>query len=265
MQLPNKGPRTSRALIADCARIADAGPVDDVWVFDHVAVPPDNARGSDGFYVEPLATLAFVAGITERVGIGTRVLILPYRNPYLIAKWAASIQALSEGRLALGCGVGWMEAEFQVLGVDRSQRGKLTDAALETIHTCFAADEVEINGAKVLFLPRPARPPIFVGGQPPHALARAARFAEGWMPGSGAADDLAAPIAELARQFAAAGKGAPEVIVSGDLPADRAAARDHLARLAAIGVTRFCLTAPYETAAEFGRNADVLCKAAGRG
>lgn len=265
MQLPNKGPEAGRALIAECARIADKLPIDDVWVFDHVAVPPDNSRGSDGFYIEPLATLAFVAGVTERVSIGTRVLILPYRNPYLIAKWAASLQALSEGRLRLGCGVGWMEAEFQVLGVDRTRRGALTDKALETIHACFAADEIELNGARVLFRPRPARPPIYVGGAPPHALARAARYAEGWMPGASADPDaLATPIAELRRLFAEAGKGMPEVCVSGTLPGGAAAARDHLARLEAIGVTRFALTAPYTTAAEFGRLAKGLAKAAGR-
>ncbi len=264
MQLPNKGPGASRALIGDCARAADALPVDDLWVFDHVAVPPDNARGSDGFYVEPLATLAFVAGITERIGIGTRVLILPYRNPYLIAKWAASIQELSGGRLRLGCGVGWMEAEFQVLGIDRTRRGKLTDRALEMIHRCFAADEVEINGAKVLFRPRPARPPLYVGGVPPHALARAAKYAEGWMPGSGTADELARPIAELARFFKEAGKGPPEVVVSGALPLDDpAAARDGLARLEGLGVTRFCLTAPYDTASEFARLAEGLVRAGG--
>ncbi len=266
LQLPNKGPEASRALIAECARIADTGPIDDLWVYDHVAVPPDNSRGSDGFYIEPLATLAFVAGITERVGIGTRVLILPYRNPYLIAKWAASLQALSGGRLRLGCGVGWMEAEFQVLGIDRTRRGRLADEALETIHRCFAADEVEINGAKVLFRPRPARPPLYVGGAPPHALARAARFAEGWMPGASADPDaLSAPIAELARLFQAAGRGVPEVAVSGALPADSGAAKAHLERLARLGVTRFALTTPYSTAAEFGRLAETLAKAAGRG
>lgn len=265
MQLPNKGPQATRTLIADCARIADELPVDDLWVFDHVAIPPDDSRGSDGFYIEPLATLAFVAGLTERISIGTRVLILPYRNPYLIAKWAASIQALSDGRLRLGCGVGWMEAEFQVLGVDRTRRGALTDRALETIHTCFAADEVEIHGAKVLFRPRPARPPIYVGGAAPHALRRAARYAEGWMPGSSADPDaLAAPIAELARLFAEAGKPKPEVACSGELPADPKAARDHLARLEGFGVTRFALTAPYDTAAEFGRLAERLAAAARR-
>ncbi len=265
MQLPNKGPRAARALIGDCARLADSLPLDDLWVFDHVAVPTDNSRGSDGYYVEPLATLAFVAGITERVGIGTRVLILPYRNPFLIAKWAASIQALSEGRLRLGCGVGWMEAEFKVLGVARTKRGALTDAALEMIRRCFAADELEINGAKVLFLPRPARPPVFIGGVPPHAFERVVKYGEGWMPGSGSADDLAAPIAELRRMAAAAGKPTPEVIVSGELPmGDAAAARGKLDALAGIGATRFVLTAPYETAAEFARNADALIKAAGR-
>jgi len=265
LHLPNRGPHGKRELIRDCARIADAMPIDDLWVFDHIAVPPAQSQGSGGYYVEPLATLAFVAGITERIGIGTRVLILPYRNPYLIAKWAASIQELSGGRLRLGCGVGWMEAEFNVLGVARNRRGALTDAALEMLHRCFASDEVEVNGEKILFLPRPPRPPIFIGGAPPHALRRAVRFGEGWMPGNGEADKLREPIAELRRLAQEAGRPAPEVVLADTLPLDDPGrARERLQQLADVGVTRFSLNLPYETAREFERLANTVVRAAGR-
>jgi probable F420-dependent oxidoreductase len=266
IHLYNRGPQASRALIVEAARIADALPIDDAWVFDHVAIPPDQAQPSQGIYIEPLATLAFIAGATQRLGVGTRVLILPYRHPYMIAKQVAAIQELSGGRFRLGCGVGWLEAEFQVFGVDRKKRGALTDAALEAIHRCFAADEVEMNGARVLFRPRPPRPPIYIGGAPPQALARAARFGDGWMPGpTKDPETLRAPIAELRRAFTAAGRPAPEVVFSDALLLDDpGAARAKIAQLEDIGITQFGLYMPYETGAEFARLAETLVRAVGR-
>jgi probable F420-dependent oxidoreductase len=266
IHLYNRGPKAQRALITECARIADALPIDDAWVFDHIAIPPEQSSGSEGHYVEPLATLAYIAGLTTRLGIGTRVLILPYRHPYLIAKWAASLQELSGGRFRLGCGVGWLEAEFQVLGVERKKRGKLTDQALETVHKCFAADEVEVNGARVLFRPRPSRPPIYIGGAPPHALARAVRYGDGWMPGpTEDIEKLRAPIAELKRHAAAASKSAPEVVFSTALPIDdTGAARAKVQELEEIGVTQLGMYAPYDNAAEFKRLAEAIVRATGR-
>ena len=106
IHLRNAGPYATREMLTDCALIADELPIDDLWVFDHLAIPPEDSEGSGGLYVEPLAALAFVAAITERINIGTRVLILPYRPAFLTAKWIASIQALSGGRLQIGAGVG---------------------------------------------------------------------------------------------------------------------------------------------------------------
>jgi alkanesulfonate monooxygenase SsuD/methylene tetrahydromethanopterin reductase-like flavin-dependent oxidoreductase (luciferase family) len=159
-----------------------------------------------------------------------------------------------------------MAAEFQVLGVDRAKRGKLADEALETIARCFASDEVTVNGARVLFRPRPPRPAIYVGGQPPHALARAVAYADGWMPGpTKEPESLRAPIAELKRRAATAGKPAPEVVFSTDLPLDDAgAAKAKVALLEDIGVTQLGLYMPYDDAAAFKRLAETLVKAAGR-
>src|SRR5437867_3397169 len=116
--LRTMGPQSTRAVIAECGRAAEAAGIDDLWVADHIAIPPDDAEGSGGRYLDPLATLAFLAGATTRIGLGTGVLILPYRPPLPTAKWIATVQELSGARLRLGVGVGWMAAEFRALGVD---------------------------------------------------------------------------------------------------------------------------------------------------
>src|SRR5882672_5987098 len=120
------GPQATAETLAACARAVDAVPeIADLWVPDHIAIPPDDAEGSEGRYLDPLATLAFLAGMTTRVGLGTAVLVLPYRPPLPTAKWIATIQELSRGRLLFGVGAGWMVAEFRVLGIDLRRRGKI--------------------------------------------------------------------------------------------------------------------------------------------
>ncbi len=230
LYLRNMGPQSTRALIAEAARAAEEAGIDDLWVADHLALAPEDSQGSDGRYLEPLATLAFLAGITERVGLGVGVLIVPYRPALLIAKWIATIQELSGERLILGVGVGWMEKEFRALGVDPKRRGAITDATLEFLHACFAADEVEANGQPFLFRPRPKRPPIIVGGAPPHAIRRAVRFGDGWMPTAMHAEGLEAGIASLREGMAAAGRPAPEVVMLQALPLEDEALASRLAR-----------------------------------
>src|SRR5207247_11313329 len=109
--LRNMGPQSTRETLEAAARAADALPaVADVWVVDHIAIPPDDAEGSEGRYLDPLATLAYLAGTTTRVGLGTAVLVLPYRPALPTAKRIATVAELSGGRLRLGVGVGWMGA-----------------------------------------------------------------------------------------------------------------------------------------------------------
>jgi probable F420-dependent oxidoreductase len=252
MYLRNMGAQATRAFVGVCAKAGEAAGLDDLWVYDHLAIPPDESQGSGGYYLDPLATLAYAAAVTERVGLGTGVLDLPYRPPLPTAKWVASVQALSAGRLLLGVGVGWLEAEFKALGIDRARRGAITDETLEFLHRAFAADEVTQNGQTFLFLPRPARPPIFVGGTGAHALRRAARLADGWMPNVFDPAKLAAPIAELRALARAEGKPQPEVVISGRLSLDdEAALVARLRALAAVGATRVAINVPYASAAEF--------------
>jgi probable F420-dependent oxidoreductase len=259
----NMGPEATRAQIAACARLAEQAGLDDVWVVDHVAIPPDDAEGSEGRYLDPLATLAFLAGATERIGLGTAVLILPYRPALPTAKWIASLQELSGGRLRLGVGIGWMPAEFRALGVERNRRGALADETLGFLRSCFesgeAGDVIEANGQPFLFRPRPPRPPIFVGGAPPHAFARAIRFGDGWMPMGIEPEKLRAPIAELQRLAAEIGRPVQEVVAMGRLPLEDAPrAAEQLAALAQIGVTRLVHAERYADATAFERIAGRL-------
>ena len=90
LYLRNMGPQSTTDMLLACARAAEDAGIDDLWVADHIAIPPDDAEGSGGRYLDPLATLAFLAGATQRIGLGTGVLVLPYRPALATAKWIAT-------------------------------------------------------------------------------------------------------------------------------------------------------------------------------
>lgn len=255
--LRSMGPQSSRGTFLACARAAEEAGFDDVWVQDHIAIPPDDAEGSGGRYLDPLGALTFLAGATSRIGLGTGVINLPYRPPLPTAKAIATLQELSGGRLLLGVGLGWMAPEFRALGVPRAERGRRTDDTLAFFADCFANDIVEANGQKFLFLPRPSRPPIYVGGAGPHALARAARWGDGWMPMALDASPLRAPIAELRQRFAAAEKPAPAVVVLAGFSRKEAGAAAVRARsFAEAGATHLVFAERYADADDFRRGLD---------
>jgi len=261
----NMGPPSTRETLLACARAVDAVPaIADLWVTDHIAIPPDDAEGSDGRYLDPLATLAYLAGVTTRVGLGTSVLVLPYRPPLLTAKLVATVQELSGGRLLLGGGGGCKKQEFRALGVDVRRRGPLTDETLGFLDRGFDGDVVEANGQPFLFRPRPPQPPIFIGGAPPHAFRRAVAHRAGWMPMGLAPEQLPPLAAELRARAAEAGLEAPPIAVLTTLPLDDvAAARDRLARYAEAGASRVIHGARYADAAAFRVMFDRLVAAAG--
>jgi len=260
------GPESTRELLVDCARAAERAGLDDLWIQDHIAIPPDDAEGSGGRYLDPLTTLAFLAACTSEIGLGTAVLNLPYRAPLPTAKAIATIQELSAGRLRLGVGVGWMKSEFRALGVPHHRRGRLTDQTLAFIRDCFEADRVEANGQTFLFLPRPKRPPIFIGGAPPHALERSVAFADGWLPIGGDPAKLKDPIQRLQELAAAANRAPLEVKLMTTLPlteSDRA--NDVFQALREVGVTSIIHAARYTALAEFEETAGRLAECGGRG
>src|SRR2546425_7009905 len=187
INLRNWGPYSTRELVREFARAVDESGLDTVWVNERLALPPTASPGTPtysttGRTLDPLATLAFLAAVTQRIGLGTAVLNLPFRPALATAKWVATLQDLSGGRVRLGIGTGWMEAEFRALGLDPQRRGALTDEALAVLHRCFQSDVVELNGQSILFQPRPVQPPIYVGGCTAQALRREVRYGEGWIP-----------------------------------------------------------------------------------
>jgi probable F420-dependent oxidoreductase len=255
------GAAARRDVLREAALRAETVGLDTLWVPDHIAIPPDQTEGSGGRYLDPLASLAWLAAATDRIRLGTAVLILPYRPPLPTAKVIATIQELSNERLELGVGVGWMKAEFHSVGVDLKARGRIADETLDFINGAFDApdDEYASNGQPFVFRPRPRKPRIWIGGAAPHALARAARSGVGWMPMSSDPERLAAPIGELRSRFRDLGRDDPEVAVFGALGRDSEGADlDRLAALAELGVTEFIQGARYEDFEGFLRSLEPL-------
>lgn len=255
----NMGAESDPAVISRCAKLAEDAGFESLWITDHIAIPPDDAEGSGGRYIEPLITLAWLAGATERIYLGTGVLILPYRGALMTAKQVASLQELSEGRLLLGVGIGWMDAEFRALGLERRRRGAVSDQTLQILNACFDSDEVELNGQRFLFKPRPNKPPIFVGGRAPHALQRAALFGDGWIP-MGLEPES---VPELRDQYLGycerAGRAAGSITIMGGLPpADGSRSRARLNAYRDVGIERFVCGIRYHTVDEYQRQIDML-------
>lgn len=159
---------------------------------------------------------------------------------------------MSGNRLVLGVGIGWMDAEFQALGMERRTRGRVSDETLAFFDTCFAQDEVDANGQTFLFLPRPPKPPILVGGRAPYAIERAAKYGDGWFPIARTPQDIAAALPDYRALTEAAGKPAGQITASARLPlADRAKCRALLDEYRELGVDRLVCGVPYDTVAEY--------------
>ena len=149
VHLPHIGRKSSPDAIRRAAVQAEALGFADVWVSDHIVIPKGASYPPSPNFWEPVATLIWAAAFTRRVRLGTSVLVLPMRHPLPLAKELATLQNLSEGRLILGAGVGWMKPEFDALGVDKRQRGRLTDETLRVIRHLFAQDAAAYNGGGV--------------------------------------------------------------------------------------------------------------------
>ena len=262
ISLRNMGEQSNPATMAACARAAEGAGLESVWVSDHIAIPPHDAQASNGRYLDPLIALAWLAGGTRTIRLGVGVLNLPYRPALPTAKQVASLQELSGERLLLGVGLGWMEEEFRALGVDRRHRGRISDQTLTFIRDCFDHDEVTANGQPFLFRPRPARPPLYIGGAAPHALQRAARYGDGWLPTGMTPERLPEARAQYAEFCAARGRCVGEIVVMGGLPLnDTAAAAKRLQDFAEAGAARFILVARYADSDEYQRTLDALAAA----
>jgi probable F420-dependent oxidoreductase len=255
------GKAATAEILRESARHAEAAGLDALWVPDHIAIPPDQTEGSGGRYLDPLTSLAWLAAATDRIRIGTAVLVVPYRPALPTAKAIATIQELSGGRLELGVGVGWMDPEFRAVGVDRRRRGHITDETLRFLRGAFESenDETVCNGQSFVFRPNPPRPRIWVGGAAPHALDRAARLGDGWMPMTDDPAALAPDAATLRSRFREADRPEPEIAAFGALGRDSVDADlERLDALAEIGVTEYIQGARYEDLDGFQRSFDPL-------
>ena len=172
VNVPNFGPGTAPGTLRRWAQTVEGLGFDLLMVSDHIAVTPDVAEQYPAPFYEPFTTLAWLAGITGRIQLGTTVLIVPYRHPLLIARMAANLNELSGGRLVLGVGVGWAVQEFEALGVPFQQRGKLTDAYLRTLRAAWENND-DYRGGRI---------PIWVGGNSDAGLRRAVRLGDAWHP-----------------------------------------------------------------------------------
>jgi alkanesulfonate monooxygenase SsuD/methylene tetrahydromethanopterin reductase-like flavin-dependent oxidoreductase (luciferase family) len=172
VNVPNFGPGTAPGLLRRWAQTVEGLGFDLLMISDHIAVTPDVAGQYPPPFYEPFTTLAWLAGLTERIKLGTTVLIVPYRHPLLIARMAANLNDLSGGRLVLGVGVGWAVQEFDALGVPFRQRGKLTDDYLQLVRAAWENDQDY----------RAGRIPIWVGGNSEAGLRRAVRLGDAWHP-----------------------------------------------------------------------------------
>jgi probable F420-dependent oxidoreductase len=185
LNLPNYSRLGSRESMIRLAKTAEELGYSSLWTSDHILIPA-NMPEPFGDLLESFATLSYLAARTERIRLATGILVLPQRDPLLVAKQAATIHHLSGGRLTLGVGVGWIAQEYSYLRTDFGARGRLADEYIAAIRVLFEREHPEYHGEHInfsdaLFSPRPNAPiPIVVGGNSKAALGRAAMLGDGW-------------------------------------------------------------------------------------
>ncbi len=268
----------------EIARAAERAGFDAVFVTEH-PIPEREWMESGGHHaLDPFVALSFAAAATGTLRLLTNLCVVPYRNPFLLAKSVASLDALSGGRLILGAGAGYLEPEFRALGVPFEARNELFDESLRAMKEVWRGEWIRAEGSGWradghCALPRPAQrpgPPIWIGGNSRRALRRAVELAEGWMPFPNpqrsvgrrhtpalvSLEDLGARLAQLREHAARVGRSAPLEIVfmpvaggsHGTPSFDAGALLDHVAAQSALGVTWLSVGLAADTRAGFLRN-----------
>lgn len=276
------------AAMTQMAQLAEGLGYDAVSVTDHPA-PTGRWLDAGGHHAQdPFATLAFVAAATKRIQLQTGILVLSYRNPFLVARTVATMEALAPRRMLLGIGTGYLKGEYKALGANFDNRNDITDEYLRAYRTAMANDEFTFEGTGYValgnrILPRPpVAPPLWIGGNSRRAIRRAAEFGDAWAPfhtaGSAQIDttartgridgieDLREAIAYLKESAAAIDRAPPPDIVLDSMKSptaqfDAAAWQDQIAAFADIGVTWIGVHMSGNSRAEWCANATRFAEA----
>jgi probable F420-dependent oxidoreductase len=191
--IPNFGNNANKLTIDKVAESAERFEYDSIWTTDHIIVPKKERTYVNTY--ESISTLAYLSAKTENILLGTSIIVLPLRDPIILAKEIATIDNLSEGRVILGIGVGWLREEFVFLKKDFHNRGKIADEYIKTMKEIWMKEEIEykIDEETVNFvsLPKPIKiPKILIGGNSKRAIKRAAKIGDGWFPVGMHYDDI---------------------------------------------------------------------------
>ena len=252
----NVGPAVLPDYAAAFAQLAEENGFESLWTVEHVVVPagyeseyPYSPNGrmpgpEESPIPDPLVWLTYVGAVTTRIKLATGVLILPQRNPVVLAKEIATLDVLTGGRTMLGVGVGWLREEFDAIGVPFEERGARTDEAIEALRALWTQDEPTFAGRFNAFdraksYPKPAQGsvPIIIGGHTKPAARRAGRLGDGFFPARTSPEELAGLLDEMRRSAKDAGRD-PDGI---EITAGGALDVDGIKRFADLGVTRIIL------------------------
>jgi probable F420-dependent oxidoreductase len=258
----NTGPFANGPAAAEMAMAAEAAGFESLWTVEHVVVPSGyestypydpsgKMPGGEDFDIpDPLVWLSWVASATSSIRLATGILIVPQRNPVVLAKELATLDHLSGGRMELGIGVGWLEEEFDAIGVPFAERGRRTDDNVAAMRALWSEEKATYHGEFTSFddcisRPRPVNGsiPVHVGGHTDIAARRAGRLGDGFFPGRGTPQDLARSM-ELVRATAkehGRDPGAIELTAGGAVMGG--GALDAVKELADVGVDRVVVPA----------------------
>ena len=217
VNVPNFGPESSYDALFGWARFAEDGGFDTLVVSDHVVLTPEVTAIYPEPFHDPFVLLAWLAGQTSTVRLGTSVVLLPYRHPLHTARMSAMLHLMSGGRFVLGVGAGWSATEFAALGADHARRGPVTDEYLDLITAAWERERVDGPGYRdVATGPRPSggRVPVWVGGSSLRAIRRAVRSGSAWHPINPGLDWLRdTGLPALRREAAGQGRPVPDLVV----------------------------------------------------
>jgi probable F420-dependent oxidoreductase len=250
----NTGRYVDPARAIELMQAAEAAGFESAWTVEHTVIPrgyqsaypyttDGRLPGGEGDFLlpDPLIWMAYVAAATSRIKLATGILILPQHNPVIVAKQVATLDHMSNGRILLGIGVGWLKEEFDAIGATFENRGRRTDEYIAAMRELWSADVPNFAGRYVSFKDAFMRPkpvnravPVIIGGHTEAAARRAGRLGDGFFPGRGLPLDLIGIVRRTARE---AGRDPAAVEITAGMPDDLA----QLPEFAAAGVSRVLL------------------------